>query len=510
MMTTNSLTATAPAGNFTGRVDHDVMSWRGIRYALPPTGEQRWRAPVPAPRAETDVYAVDFGPVCPQQRAAAVPLPPEATLSEDCLSLNVWAPQEHAEPLPVMVWVHGGAYTFGSSSQPLYDATSLVTAGGIIVVTINYRLGGFGFVDLTSVLPEADNNLALRDVLLALQWVQDNIAAFGGDPARVTVAGESAGGGLVTTLLATPSAAGLFHRAIAQSSPASSVYGTDRSRAVAELFIQKLGVSQGDSAALRATTADQIVAAAMEVYSVVPESDPGVLPFTPVIDGDILPESPDVVLREGRGIPVPLLIGTNKDEAALFKFMKSPLVPISEEGLDAMYANLHQDSPAMQLPSKEQILAAYEDVRYKYLGMGIARDLGFRMPTVWAVEGHSTVAETFLYRFDYATPFFRLIKLGATHATELPYLWGNLSSGPKDPTFVLGGRRKGEAISRRMQQRWTSFVKGERPDCVDGPDWQAYEQSGRATLVISATDTVIEDLDADVRASWGEQVIGFH
>ena len=409
-----------------------------------------------------------------------------------------------------MVWVHGGAYTFGASSQPLYDATSLVRTGGIMVVTINYRLGGFGFVDLTGVLPDADNNLALRDVLLALGWVQDNIAAFGGDPDRVTVAGESAGAGLVTTLLATPSAKGLFHRAIAQSSPASSVYGPERSHAVADLFVKQLDVALADSATLRSVPADQIVTAAMEIFTAVPASDPGVLPFTPVIDGDLLPESPEVVLREGRGIAVPLLIGTNKDEAALFKFMKSPLVPISQEGLDTMYANMHEDNPAMDLPSKEQVLGAYEDVRYKVLGMGIARDLGFRMPTVWAVEGHSAVAETYLYRFDFATPFFRLIKLGATHATELPYLWGNLSSGPKDPTFLFGGRRKGAGISRRMQQRWTAFVKGEQPNCTDGPDWTAYDQTQRATLVIDAADSLVDDLDAGLRSAWGEQVITFH
>lgn len=509
-MPENSLTVQAPAGNFTGRIDDDVMSWRGIRYALAPTGERRWRAPIAAPRVETDVYAAEFGPVCPQQEAAAVPLPPGAVLDEDCLSLNVWAPQDRTTPLPVMVWVHGGAYTFGASSQPLYNATPLVKTGGIIVVTINYRLGGFGFVDLTDILPDADNNLALRDVLLALRWVQDNIAAFGGDPGQVTVAGESAGGGLVTTLLATPSAQGLFHRAIAQSSPASSVYGQERSHAVADLFVKQLGVAQTDSATLRAVPADQIVTASMEVYNVVPETDPGVLPFIPVIDGDLLPESPDVVLHEGRGLAVPLLIGTNKDEAALFKYMKSPLVPISEQGLDTMYANLHQDNPAMELPSKEQVLGAYEEVRYKVLGMGIARDLGFRMPTVWAVEGHSTIAETYLYRFDYATPFLRIIKLGATHATELPYLWGNLSSGPKDPTFLLGGRRKGEAISRRMQERWTAFVKGQSPDCAQGPAWPAYDDHKRATLVIDATDTVVDDLDAEIRSAWGDNVISFH
>ena len=170
----------------------------------------------------------------------AVPLGDHPLIDEDCLFLNVWAPEADAKPRPVMVWIHGGAYTFGSAGQPLFDGTALVSAGDVVLVTVNYRLGALGFLDLSAVDSDGfDGNLALKDVLLALHWVRANIAAFGGDPGRVTVFGESAGGGLVTTLLAVPAARGLFHRAIAQSSPASSVYGTDRARAVARRLDRK-------------------------------------------------------------------------------------------------------------------------------------------------------------------------------------------------------------------------------------------------------------------------------
>lgn len=508
--------ASSPAGAFRGAVEGGVRRWLGIRYAQSTAGDARWSDPVAAADlpGETDAFA--YGPACPQQLNPSVPLAEPTEMSEDCLSLNVWAPDAvDAAPKPVMVWIHGGAYTFGASSQPLFDATSLVSHGDVVVITINYRLGAFGFLDLEGLLPASgfDRNLALKDVLLALRWVQRNVAAFGGDPERVTVFGESAGGGLVTTLLATPSAAGLFHRAIAQSSPASSVYGTARAQAVADRFVRSLDIDPAapDAAErLRAVAVADIVTAGMDVYAAVPDSDPGTLAFAPVVDGDLLPEAPVVALREGRGLPVPLMIGTNKDEASLFRFMKSPLIPITDDRIAQMFADMAADNPTVELPSVQQVRTAYEHARARQVGLGVARDIGFRMPTVWVAEGHSAVADVWLYRFDHAAPFLRLIGLGATHATELPYLWGNLSGGPKDPTFRLGGRRAAEEISVRMQQRWTAFAHGRTPDAEGAADWQRYDASGdRETLVIDRTDSLVADLDASLRAAWGDEVLTF-
>ena len=512
------VTVTAPAGTFRGLLDRSVLSWRGIRFAVAPTGDLRWRDPLPAPDAEGEVDATAFGPVCPQPLNPAVPLGDAAVEDEDCLSLNVWAPAASSEsPRPVMVWLHGGAYTFGSSSQPLYDATSMVSTGEVIVVTINYRLGALGFLDLSGAVPDGgfDGNLALKDVLLALRWVQRNVASFGGDPDRVTVFGESAGGGLVTTLLATPSARGLFHRAIAQSSPASSVYGTARAQKVARSFLAHLGIDPDDAgaaAAVRSASVEAIVAAGKAVYAEVPTTDPGTLAFAPVVDGDLLPEAPIDALRAGRGIPVPLMIGTNKDEASLFSFMKSPLIPITGDRIDQMFADMAAENTGVELQTREQVLTAYEHVRHRAIGLGVARDIGFRLPTLWVAEGHSTVAPVYLYRFDHASPFLRLIGLGATHATELPYLWGNLVSGPKDLTFRLGGRRVAELISARMQARWTAFAHGDEPSAPDAPAWPAFtadEGDTRATLVIDRHDVVVDDLDGELRHAWGDNILSF-
>lgn len=487
--------------------------FKGIRYAQPPVGELRWRDPLPAEPADGELDATRFGAVAPQQANPAMSLGTDATQDEDCLFLNVWRPAAAASRArPVMVWLHGGAYTFGSSSQPLYDGTSLVTHGEVILVTVNYRIGAFGFLDLSSfgtAETAFDGNLGLKDILLALEWVQANIAAFGGDPDRVTVFGESAGGGLVTTLLATPRAEGLFHRAIAESSPATSVYGSVRAREVADRFLNATGVAAADIASLRGLPVDEVVRATMTVFAAVPQDAPGTLAFAPVVDGDLVPEPPVTVLKSGRGNPVPLMIGTNRDEASLFKFMKSPLMPISSADIERMFADMKRDSPDVALPSREAVLASYEGVRHRMLGLGIARDIAFRLPTVWIAEGHSAVAPVWLYRFDHSTRSLDLMGIGATHGAELAYVWGNLPTGSKDPTFWLGGRRTAERISARTQARWTAFARGENPNAADAAEWPSYTVDERSTLVIDRDERVVGDLDGSLRSGWGDQVLAF-
>ncbi|MEV8369856.1 carboxylesterase/lipase family protein [Microbacterium sp. NPDC064584] len=508
--------ATTSRASFRGTASGAAEVFKGIRYAEAPVGERRWRDPVPhVARGEVD--ATTFGAIAPQQTNPALNLGPDAVQDEDCLFLNVWRRQGTSEDAgrPVMVWLHGGAYTFGSSSQPMYDGAALVQTGDVIVVTLNYRIGALGFLDLSSLsTPEDvfDGNLALKDILLALRWVQHNIAGFGGDPERVTVFGESAGGGLVTTLLATPSAEGLFHRAIAESSPATSMYGPKRAGEVAQRFLTETGLDASALPRLRELPADEIVRATMAVFAAVPTAAPGTLAFAPVVDGELVPEAPASALKEGRGLAVPLMIGTNRDEASFFRFMKSPLMPVTKDDIERMFADMRAENPDVELPSREAVLAGYEGVRQKVLGLGIARDIAFRLPTIWIAEGHSAVAPVWLYRFDHATRAMNAIGIGATHGAELAYVWGNLATGPKDPTFWLGGRRTAERISERLRARWTAFARGEAPDAAavtDAVAWPSYDVQDRQTLVIDAQDRVVEDLDAALRAGWGDQVLAF-
>ncbi|HEX2213097.1 MAG TPA: carboxylesterase/lipase family protein [Mycobacterium sp.] len=509
--TDDSLVVDTAYGPVRGTDDGTVKAWKGVRYAAAPAAELRWRAPQPPPRWSEPADATRVGPVCPQPTDPRIPIDLGAAQGDDCLTVNVWASSdtEAGAGKPVMVWVHGGAYILGSSAQPLYHGRTLAAGGDAVIVTINYRLGALGFLDLSAFGDAFATNLGLRDVLFALEWVRNNIAGFGGDPQRVTVFGESAGAGIITTLLSSPSAAGLFGAAIAQSSPATSLYDRERSRRVAGLFLDELGLRPDEAGRLTSTPMRELLAASKRVFDDIPVRTPGTLAFAPIVDGDVVPGHPVKLAREGRTHPVPLIIGTNKHEAALFRWMKSPLMPITPTAIRAMFAEIAAEQPDLELPGEEQIRAAYRG-RGKAIGMGVARDIGFRMPSVWFAEGHRQVAPTFLYRFDFATPMLRLLRLGAAHATELPYVWGNLVAGPKDPTFKLGGLKAGKTVSARMRRRWLNFAVDGTPSGPAGdPRWRPYRADDRATLIIDAQDRLVEDLDRDVRLAWGDQVLSF-
>ncbi|OBF35877.1 carboxylesterase [Mycobacterium sp. ACS1612] len=502
-------------GPVRGVDDGVVTSWKGVRYAAPPVGDLRWRAPQP-PKPWTE--AADggiLGPVCPQPVDPRIPIDLGAPQGDDCLTLNIWASSKTTggDRKPVLVWIHGGAYVLGSANQPLYDGRVLAAGGDVVVVTVNYRLGAFGFLDLSSFSTprrEFESNIGLRDVLAALHWVRDNIAAFGGDPDRVTVFGESAGAGIITTLLTSPAAAGLFAGAIAQSSPATSLYDPSRARRVAEQFVAALGLRPNEIDRLTDAPNEALVAASRTLFNDVPVQSPGTLAFAPIVDGDLVPDHPVKLARQGRSHPVPLIIGTNKHEAALFRWMKSPLMPITPEAINAMFTQIASEQPNLVLPTDEQIEAAYPGLKGKARGMGVARDIGFRMPTVWLAEGHSAVAPVYLYRFDWATPMLRLLRLSGAHATELPFVWGNLIAGPKDPTFRLGGMKTGKAVSARIRARWCNFATHAKPIGLDGePEWLPYVEADRACLLIDRQDSIVNDIDLHLRSAWGSEVLSF-
>lgn len=509
-------------GPVRGESGPDVDVWRGVPFAAPPVGDLRWRrARDPQPWTEPREATV-FGSVAPQPVMPVIDLGPGTAQDEDCLYLNIWSPAGAAAAatrLPVLVWLHGGAYICGAGSQPLYDGTALVSASRAegtpaVVVTVNYRMGALGFAewdDIPGSDRAFDTNCGVSDVVQALRWVRGNIERFGGDPDQVTVFGESAGGGLVTTLLAVPAAEGLFARAIAQSSPATSVYSRERASRHANLLLKDLGApADAGATALRRLPVRALVAASSRLFNQVPLDFPGIIAYAPVIDGDLIPVDPLEAIGDGSAHDVPLLIGTNRDETSLFKWMKAPLMPVTQEQVDGMFELIAQEQPELAIPTDEDVAGAYARKRSAARSMGISRDLGFRMPAVWIAEAHSRRAPVHLYRYDWATPLFRVLGIGATHATELPYVWGNPASTKVDISYRLGGRKTGAKVQRRMQQRWLGFAASGDPVSADsGAQWKPYTPAGQHSLLIGGEDTAVSDLDRNLLRAWGSEVLGF-
>ncbi len=510
-MTITRPVAETTYGPVRGVDDGRAASWKGIRYGAPPVGDLRFRAPEPPQSWTEPIDAVGFGSVCPQPPIPNFPLDLGASKSEDCLVLNVWAPSgtTPGDRKPVMVWLHGGAYVLGSSSQPLYDGRRLSSTGDVLIVTLNYRLGVFGFLDLSGVSSPRrrfDTNLGLRDVLAALRWIRDNIAAFGGDPDRVTLFGESAGAGIVTTMLAVEGAKGLFSAAVAQSSPATSVYDQARAQRVTGQVLEILDIPASEAHRLADVDVSSLITATKKVFDEVPVRNPGTLAFVPIVDGDILRDYPVRAAREGRTHPVPLIIGTNKNEAALFRLMRSPLMPITPRAITSMFNEIAAEQPDLQLPTEEQLGAAYKG---NSRGLSIASDVGFRMPSVWLAEGHSRVAPVYLYRFDWSTPMMKLLLVGAAHATELPYVWGTLGVRG-DYTLKLGGAKAAKEVSKRIRARWINFATHAKPiGLPDEPYWTPYQEADRACLVIGRHDRVVHDVDSHIRGAWGSDILHF-
>ncbi|MFC4128388.1 carboxylesterase/lipase family protein [Nocardia rhizosphaerae] len=491
MVSTEIVTAD---GVVRGRAGRRVIRWRAIPYAAPPVGDLRFRAPQPV-RAWPGVRsATEFGPAAVQHpNGARTGVRTWQPTGEDCLTLNVTAPVTPAAGArPVLVFIHGGGYVFGAAS--MYSGARLAVRGDVIVVSVTYRLGALGYVDFGEFgTPDRpfESNLGLRDQVAALAWVQRNIAAFGGDPGNVTVFGESAGAHAVVTLLATPAARGLFHRAIAQSAPADWSVSPDEAREFARACLDRLGADPASAATVLTTApAAEISRAGDRALGRALRERPGSFPYAPVVDGDFLPEAPLSVIGEGRGHAVPLLIGTNRDEATLFqRFMKS--IPHTAGQLGAVFDRCE--------PGTEQrVIRGYPG----YPGAGTAVRMGgdfvFLRPTLAVLDGHSRCAPTFAYRFDHAPRAVRLAGFGATHALELLAVFGWVDGPVGRAMTAAGGRHAFRAVQDQVQRHWVNFARTGRPL----PSWPPYTAERRSTMIIDHPPRVLVDPDSAKRLAW--------
>ncbi|UOT05963.1 carboxylesterase/lipase family protein [Rhodococcus opacus] len=481
----NALEVHTDAGAVGGRrIDDDLTAWRGIPYAAPPVGPLRLRAPQPVEPWSGVRRAFHFGSPAPQGGGT----------DEDCLTLNVLAPgSASGSPRPVMVFIHGGAYSGGSSSSSLYSGESLVRRGDIVYVSINYRLGSLGYLDFTQFsTPERpfDSNLGLRDQVAALEWVQRNIAEFGGDPDNVTVFGESAGANAVTTLMTTPAAKGLFARAIAESPPVASAYHPERAARWSREFLEIAGVPLADAATwLETADPADFVEAGTTLAHRGADEEPGTRAFAPVVDGFFLPTHPLDCFASGSGHPVPLIIGTNRHEGRVFpRFLN--ILPTDPTRIDKMFS--HVDASV-----KERAIAAYPGYPGRRAAADLGGDVTFWEPSVLCAQGHTTIAPTYSYRYDFAPRLLRLLGLGATHATEMYAVFG--LTGPWARLLTaLGGRRGLRAVTDTVQSHWLHFARHGTP----APGWPRYSPERRETLIIDDTSRVENDPLGERRRAW--------
>lgn len=495
-MHSHPVQASIATGVVEGFVRDGVRRWRSIPYARPPVGPLRFRAPQPAEPWSGVRHCHGFTNCAPQDRMYTMLGPGRfQPTGEDCLTLNVVAPEDGATtPLPVMVFIHGGGYILGSSATPIYDGAALARRG-CVYVSVNYRLGALGCLDLSSLSTSEvtiDSNLYLRDLVMALRWVRENIGAFGGDPDNVTIFGESAGAHAVATLLGVPAAEGLFSRAIAESPAAGLVRGTDIAAEFADRFAALLGVRPADAAqALLRVSPDELVAAQNRLIDVGNREMLGAFPIGPVSGDDVLPLDPLEAMRRGAANRVPLIVGSNAQEGRLFtRFLK--MLPTNEPMVEAVLAGA--DSGV-----RDRIIAAYPDYPARKACIRLGGDFAFNA-AVWDIaEAHGAHAPTYVYRYDFAPRVLRWSGMGATHATELFAVFDVYRSGGLGRLLTAGAdRRSALRVSGQVQRRWGAFSRVGAP----GDDWPAYNPDDRAVMVFDRDTRLEFDPSSERRKAW--------
>ncbi|MFC6156231.1 carboxylesterase/lipase family protein [Kribbella jiaozuonensis] len=461
-----------------GRSENGLSVFRGIPFARPPVGELRFAAPQPADPWDGVRDAFSFGPPPPQSLVFGPPSNPAT--GDDWLTVNVWSPQLNAA-LPVMVWIYGGAYAIGQSGDPSYDGTRLAAEGDVVVVTFNHRLGVDGFGQLEG----APANRGLLDQVAALEWVRANIAAFGGDPDRVTVFGESAGAGSVASLLAMPRAAGLFRRAITQSAPGTS-FSPPLAADILTEIAALLDVAPTVDDLRRIPTADLVAASDMFATAMQPEiSRWGAaaytgIPFAPVVDGDVLPRTPFDALADGAAREVELIAGHTRDEYRLLLAADGRLGNLTEN--DA--------ATALEILAPAGYREAYPDATAERIYELVHSDWLFRMPSHRLAEAQ-IVGGGRAYVYELAWPD---TGLGACHGLDVPLVFGTtpLLGFLLDPEQLPAA----EQVSQLFRTAWTAFAH------TGDPGWPQYDATHRQVALFTTELTITPYPEEVSRRLW--------
>lgn len=485
------------SGKVEGFERDGVHVFRGIPYAAPPVGALRWNAPQREESWSGTRAATAFSAQSAQTEFAMTKLMGETqpAYSEDSLYLNVWTPACDDERRPVMVWIHGGAFVWGAGDTPWYDGTKFALHGDVVVVTINYRLGPFGFMHMADLFPgefAGSGNAGILDQIAALEWVRDCIAAFGGHPERVTVFGESAGAAGVGTLLGAPAARGLFTGAILQSGASSWVSTREHATGIAQRVVENLGVGAGDTEAVLSATTDQI----LKALPAFREDGVAQLPFQPVVDGVVLREPPLAAIAGGNADGVHVLTGTNATEMTLFTIADPDMATLDDDGVrNRLRVAFGEGGDA--------VLADYRarrpDITPQELWLQLSTDGVFRIPAIRLLEAQHAHAPVWSYFFTYESTAFGGI-LRSTHALEIPFVFDNLDRGGADMLTGTGPER--QDIADGMHRAWIAFARTGDPQHAGLPEWPQYDLERRATMRFDEQVEVLDDPGSDDRVAF--------
>jgi para-nitrobenzyl esterase len=485
------------AGKVRGTVQGKVHAFKGVPYGASTAGANRFMPPAKLQPWTNVREAYTLGPRSPQRPGdfhGQVPkefdvMCPDEPMSEDCLVLNVWTPEpRRGHKRPVMLWLHGGGYTSGSAGFLCYDGTELAKKHDVVLVGVNHRLTIFGYLYLADIGGEKyahASNVGMLDIVAALEWVRDNIEAFGGDPGNVTIFGQSGGGGKVSALLAMPPAKGLFHRAIVESG--ADVRGVSRDAATkgAEAFLAKLSLKPDQIDQLQSLSTDQLLAG-------IPGGGfpgPGGLPLAPVVDGSTLPSDPFDPVAPAMSADIPLLIGTTETEVTFFPGQQ--LDPIDDASLHARIKQVVRKASDDQV---DQLIAAYKKGRPSAtntdLYLIISSDATFRAGVVLEAERKATQGKgpVYQYYFTWRSPVHDG-KLRSFHTLEIPFAFDNVDVAKS----MTGDGSDRYALASKVSGAWTAFARTGNPNHPGLPNWPTFDTTRRATMILDNECKAVND-----------------
>jgi para-nitrobenzyl esterase len=490
-------------GKIRGVDNNGIKIFKGIPYGSSTAGTNRFMPPAEPPDWSGVRDALAYGHSAPQRDPAApLPSPGALTISgenlpaegEDCLVLNVWTPAtgsaaNSGRKRPVMFWCHGGGFATGSGSSPDNDGTNLARRGDVVVVTINHRLNVLGFANLSEFSADfaASGDAGMLDIVQALKWVRANISQFGGDPNTVTIFGQSGGGRKVETLLAMPSAKGLFHRAIVESGAAVKVVDRDAAVRNSEQLLAKLGIDRKNVRALQSLPVEKIMAAYFAVVKDSPDVDPSLGGFSPTMDGKILPQHPFYPDASPVSADVPVMIGCTRTEMTLFSLNDPSAFSLDDAGMRKRVGALLGDhAPAMiDLYRKLNPGASPSDLYFL-----IASDCRYGAPTMIAAQRRAALgkAPVYLYYFTWETPV-QGGRLKSPHTMEIPFAFDNVKISAR----MTGGGADAMALADKVSDAWIAFARAGDPNTPKLQHWPAYDATNRATMVINNASKVVND-----------------